>query len=215
MNSKICLPVLLLVLAVAAWSSPQVLHAEPITFTYEGEANGSLGDETFGARDGARRFVITAYGDTDDRFPRVGDVIYEIEHSSAEIEIEGLGTFAIQTPTRTALNTFTGLAAFSRAVDMTPTSGYDVLLVSDDSLTAWDLLTSFGPTSGLGTYVDWSGPILETSGGPLEFDSATTLPVVTFRALAVPEPATACLLAVAAVAVLVGRPWSKNLRVAD
>lgn len=177
---------LLLMLAVEAF-------AVPITFMHQGFASGSLGSQSF--TDAA--FVITAYGDTDNRQSSP----YYIDHNSASIDINGIGVYSLSAPTRTYSNY--SYIGFSRA----GSGGYDLFNQNTGFPSGnWDMLTSFGPYSGTGYLTGWAHPSstgsqysdIETSGGILYLfngtDNSATFEAKVGASATVPEPSTILLL---------------------
>jgi len=153
-----------------------------LTFTHEGNGSGTLADSPFAASD----FVVTAFGDTDDR-QSFGDGWW-IDHISASISIDGLGDFDFLTGTRTFVNNDTSTVGFSRAG-----SSADLFNGPTDAVFGtWDMLGPIGPISGSGRLMQWAyTPLINTTGGILIFDSDSGVST-TFTAI--PEPATICLL---------------------
>ncbi|MCL4219753.1 MAG: PEP-CTERM sorting domain-containing protein [Phycisphaerales bacterium] len=167
--------------------------AAPIEFTHEGTGGGFLDGENFGLT-APVHFVITAVGNTADRV-NMGFGYY-IDHTSASIWIEGVGTYDFLTPTRTFVNNDGQLVGFSRAgldgADLFngPVSGV---------FAAWDMTTSIGPISGDGSVLQWTfGDILVGNGLVLNMISGDT--PVTFTAKVVPAPASLALLGLGVVA---------------
>jgi hypothetical protein len=153
--------VFLRVVTVAfAGSLASAALAVPITFFHKGFSAGTLGGVPFPER----AFTITALGDTSQRVNR-GSLFF-IDHLSAKVDIAGLGTQEIATPTRTFVNGVT--AGFSRA-------GYEGLDLfngpSNFELSSWQMTTSIGPTSGEGYLLQWETSPVITSGGILVFPS--------------------------------------------
>jgi len=124
---------ILCVLAMATTAS-----ADIITFIHECNTSvtGTLDGEPFEAT-----FTITASGDTDDRDTNGLD--FWIDHTSASIEIDGVGTFDFVTPTRTFANNDFEVVGFSRA----GANGTDLFNgPSHRDFGAWDMLSSIGPS---------------------------------------------------------------------
>ena len=158
--------------------------AGPITFIHTGSGSGSLDGETFGSSS----FVITATGDTDDA-TSFGSGWF-IDHLSASIAIDGLGTFDFVTATRTFVNNSGGIVGFSRAGQ----SGADLFNGPlNDVFNAWDMLSSIGPIAGNGNLLQWLSSDVFTDEGVLVFDGG--LSDATFEAIVdTPEPTTLALL---------------------
>ena len=160
------------------------VFAYSIIFTHEGSGAGSLDGAVFAVSD----FRITALGDTDDR-QSFGSNAYFIVHLSASITIDGLGSYNFISPTATFINDASDLVGLTR----TGASYLDLLHGPiDAAFDGWDMLTSIGPISGTGYLLQWLSPAVNTSGGILIFDNATS--PVTFQASVVPEPSTFILL---------------------
>lgn len=167
----------------AALATLGIAQAAEITFVHEGSADGSIGGTPFFSF-----FTITAVGDTNNRESNAN--AFWINHDSAQIEIEGVGTFDFITLTRTFVNNSAETVGFSRAF------GGSLDLFNgpeDDAFGAWDMTTSIGPISGGGQLVQWDLETVSTSGGVLVFDDAIT--DARFTATIVPVPAAAFLFA--------------------
>jgi hypothetical protein len=176
-----------------------VSSAAPINFIHEGFGSGTLDGVAFSAA-----FTITAVADTSDRNQLVfGGAPYgwDIEHTSAAIDIDGLGSFDFITGTRTFVNNDGPVVGFSRSND---DGGSDLFNgPTDAAFAAWDMSTSIGPISGLGILLQWGTPFenILTTGGVLYFDHADHAEIdVRFTATIIPTPATLALLALAAPA---------------
>jgi len=165
--------------------------ADVITFVHECNTpvTGTLNGEPFEAT-----FVMTASGDTDDRQSDTG--VFWIVHSSASIEIDGVGTFDFITPTRTVVNNDFGSVGFSRA----PRD--DDLFVgplNEPEFETWDMLSSIGPIfDDDGVIGQWDHPNVETTGGILFIEYEEDLSV-TFTATVVPVAPTVALIGPAAL----------------
>jgi hypothetical protein len=171
--------------------------AAPITFIHTAvDGSGSIGDIEFVRKD----ITITATGDTAARVD-LGNG-FAIEHISASIEIQDVGTFDFQVPTRTYVNNEFATAGFSRSTDGGE-FGTDLVDSGEDpSLAAWDMLSSFGPVPGDGGFLQWSFEDVLTSGGVLFFNDNPGLGG-TFEAIVIPAPAS--IAAFASVGLLAGR----------
>ncbi len=167
----------LALIAVAAMAGAPAVGA-PITITHQGTGAGTLDGVAFGPSD----FTITAHADTDLRMSYING--FWIRHTSATIEINGLGTFDFVTSTQTYVSNTAQRVGFSR---LSP--GRDLFDGPTDAVFAvWDMLTSLGPISGDGILMQWDDAPISTSSGTLSF--ATAVSDATFEARVVPAPAT-------------------------
>lgn len=178
---------------VIGTSCVSICSAVPIRFTHEGSGSGTLNGTPFGNAS----FVISAQGDTTNRQFLDFSSVYFIDHDTAEINLSGLGTFAFTSGTRTFVNQGNSLVGFSRAGP----NGSDLFNGPQHALySSWDMLTSIGPHSGIGSLLQWqafgSTPSVTTSGGILIFDSPDSQ--ATFTAT-IPEPSAAVLSLIAAI----------------
>ena len=161
--------------------------AVPISFTHTGSGAGSLDGTAFGLSN----FVITATGDTDDAVSFASG--WFIDHLSASITIDGVGTVDFVTATRTFVNNALDLVGFSRA----GISGSDLFNGPiDAAFGAWDMLSSIGPKVGTGALIQWTNSAVITNAGVLVF--ADSQSAATFEAVvsSVPEPGTLALLGI-------------------
>jgi hypothetical protein len=168
-----------------------VASADPITIVYTGSGSGTLGGTPFPNS----AYTITAQGDTDD-ISSCGGSCQEIEHSSVDIDIAGVGTFSISTGLRTFLNTATGL---SRQASV---AGGDLLSVG--VVPGFDLVSDVGPVAVTSTLGQWSSPAnINTDAGILIFDNGGS--AGTFGAtLGSREPEAVPALPLAGLALLAG-----------
>ena len=168
----------------AAWAIPA--SAAPIVITHSGIGSGTLGTNTFVNAD----FTITENADTANRQSFING--FYIDDTSANIFINGLGTFSFTTGTRTFVEQFGMIVGFSQA----GVNGMDLFDGPTNAVfSTWNMLTSVGPVSGNGMLLQWSLlPFTTTTGGQLTFDSANAVPTV-FTAAVVPEPAAVTLAA--------------------
>jgi PEP-CTERM motif-containing protein len=174
--------------------------AVPITFTHTSNGSGVIGGTPFTDAE----IFITAIGDTAAQESLGLGGVFFIDHSSASIEIEGQGTFSFITPTRTFVSNTSSTVGFSRA----GISGLDLLTGPGAAAFAtWDMLSSIGPITTVGSFRQWdSSPVL-TSGGVVDLiDGPATItfeavvgvisvPVPDVTPVPVPEPASLPLLA--------------------
>jgi hypothetical protein len=141
--------------------------ADTIVFRYESSGTGTLNGVSFSER----AFTIVAAADTANR-QSVSSGIFSIDHTLVTIEIAGLGTFDILSPTRTFVNQDLALAGFARAgLEL-----WDLLHVqTNDLFASWDMLSSVGPLEGEGRLLQWASRPVNTSAGLLVFDSQATM----------------------------------------
>lgn len=175
------------VLLLAAASLAFSAVADQITFIHTGKGSGLLNGVFFSDAD----FTITGIGDTSTRVTD-GDA-YSIVHTSATIQIAGVGTYTFLTQTITAANLAQGNTYFSNGAA-------DLALMrsgSDASVSGWDMLSSFGPISGPGDLLQWGNSPVNTDGGILEFRPGSS--PSTFQAIVVPVPSSLALLGVSGV----------------
>ena len=162
--------------------------AVPITFIHETlDASGTLDGNIFGTS----QVTITATGDTDN-IESFGSGFF-IDHASAQIEIQGLGTFNFLTTTRTFVNNNVNIVGFSRS----GASGTDLLNgPTDAAFGVWDMLSSIAAGGDL-QYLQWGAPAVETDGGTLVFNSTTVqgrFRAIVDQAPVVPLPAAGWML---------------------
>jgi hypothetical protein len=169
--------------------------AVPITFIHQGVGSGTLAGTPFSTRD----FTIFGHGDTSQRVAFASG--YFIDHTSAQIEILGVGLFTFTTPTRTFVNNIGPSAGFSRA-GLNGLDLFDLDRPEASVFAAWDMTTAIGPVSGTGFLTQWDTPVT-TSGGVLFFNPNSTVPAI-FTAV-IPEPGGATLLITALVTGLCRR----------
>jgi hypothetical protein len=131
-----------------------------------------------------RDYVITGVGNTNDRIDTGPGGVYYIPNTSAQVAINGLGTFQFLSST-----TFqSGREAGDIGL------GHDGIVSRDlidgpDSNPPWDMLTAIGPISGPGSLFQWDFPAdpIVTTGGMLIFNDGNM--TATFTAF-IPEPST-------------------------
>ena len=143
--------------------------------------------------------MITATGDTDNRDSFVGG--FSIDHLTASIAIEGLGTFDFITGTRTFVNNSLSLVGFSRA------PGSDLFDGPDDAaFAAWDMLSSIGPIAGTGDLLQLLSSPINTSGGVLVFnDGVTGAQFTAIVGITVPVPGSIVLVMLGLVGMRAAR----------
>ena len=164
--------------------SGSVLVASPMTYIYEGAGSGSLNGVAFAES----RFVITAIGDTDDVIVIDSSSSF-LNHRSVSIGIDGVGSYEINTQTRTFVNNASKIAGFSRGGDW----GADLIWFGpDESFASWDLVTQLDTVSGTGELMQWgSSSRIQTDGGALVFDDIRNMEM---DFTAVPEPCMILML---------------------
>jgi hypothetical protein len=160
--------------------------AAPITFTHSGTGSGSLAGSPFSNAS----FTITSEADTDNRLNFLNYHLYFTEHTSASIWIEGEGTFQFNTGTSTFVNQSSTRVGFSPAYIVEARDLFQG--PANSAFSTWDMLSAIGPYSGNGNLLQWDQYPVNTSGGILLFDTATTL--ASFQAHMVPMPAPVWLL---------------------
>lgn len=176
--------------------SASAANAAMITFIHTAvDGSGTLDGVEFIRKD----ITITAVGDTVARVD-IPDG-YAIQHISASITIQDVGTFDFLVPTRTYVNNGTETAGFSRSTDGGAFGTDLVDSGQDPSLAAWDMLSSIGPVPGSGGFLQWSLEDVLTSGGVLFFNNNSGLGG-TFEAIVIPAPASAAALGFAGLAVI-------------
>lgn len=190
----------------SAVALPTIADALPIEFSYKGVGSGNIGDINFANT----MFEFTALGNTGSRVPFTGPfpyrIGYSITHSAAQIQLDGIGTFQIQTPTRTFVNNDTSAAGLSRAVSQ----NLDLWIFNDPRFSTWDMLSDLGPFDAPSTLRQWTFDVpVVTDAGILRFDNATVRGI--FSANVIPEPCTATGAAVLML-LLVGSSRLPNNR---
>ncbi len=167
--------------------APYPANADVLSLMHWGTGSGTLNGVPFPPSP----FLITDTVDTANRQGFTGG--WFIDDSTASIEITGVGTFQIQTPTRTFVSNTGQLVGFSRA----GVNGNDLFNGPvNPAFSTWDMLGPIGPFSGTGGLLQWSlNPQIQTSGGILIFDDRVT----DARFQALPEPAALALAGLLAV----------------
>ena len=156
-------------LSAALFALSSTALTQAITLVHEGTSSGSLGGVPFASTD----FTITCIADVSNRETGVVFVGYWIDHTSVSIDIAGVGTVDVTTPTRTFVNNAVNIVGFSRAT----MGGLDLFNGPIDSaLATWDMTTSIGPLTGSGQTLQWTFGDVFTSGGVLDMNSNGGLP---------------------------------------
>ena len=166
----------------------QPRRGRPITYIHTGFGSGTLDGVQFGGL-APVAFTITATGDTDN-VQVCGATCLFNENSTADIAIDGLGTYTITSTTRYFIDSI-GVGISNQS--------FDVLFRGPDPA-GWNMKTSIGPVAGTASLFQWNLEDVETSGGVLVFNDAFEV-ASTFEAVvegsAVPEPATLWLMGAA------------------
>lgn len=184
-----CAPLAVALLVLTTAEAP----ADILTFTHTGTGSGALGGAPFPQSD----FVITAFADTVNRQSLPGGEGWSIDHLSASISIDGLGSLGILTPTRHFVANDLRLVGFSRA------EGGDLFNgPTHAEFGTWDMLGPIGLISGSGELFQWTfTPQINTTGGILIFNNGFSDATFT----AVPEPASLAIFVVGGMALIVRR----------
>ncbi len=169
------------------------LSAASIQNTFTGSGSGSIGQTSFS--DAA--FTIVALGQTSGVSALTFGNGYALEHQSASITIEGVGTFDFLTPTRTFVNNDVEAIGFARGPDGTDLFNFDTVPGAD----TWDMLSSFSH-SGFGFLLQWADTPVNTTGGVLVFESNGEV-MGSFTSTVggeIPEPSSVLLVSTAGLA---------------
>lgn len=183
--------------------------AVPITVTYTGTGSGTIGGTSFGSS----AFTITAIGDSAWIYHVPG--ISGVYHSSATIDISGLGSFNFLVGLRTFVNRNVGVAGLSRV-----TGGDLYNSTYNPAFDTWDVESSLGPIEDDFRLLQWNPipgsqwllPVL-TSGGDLVFNNSVGAGTFqsTYGAAPVSEPSTIALFVIALFGLLVAsRRFARN-----
>jgi hypothetical protein len=161
----------------------QLAHAVPVTYIYAGIGTGQLGNFPFSST----QFTITAMADTShiSIWPGGGNVSQNT-HLSTTINIAGLGSFAITTPSHSWMDTALPSGVGGLGQDLF----VNWITFRENALIGYGLNTSIGPVAesspeDVGQFHDVS-----TTGGALTFNSIAP---VTFTAIVTPEPSSIAL----------------------
>jgi hypothetical protein len=161
-------------------------HAALISITHSGTGSGTIGATPFTNA----AFTISELADTANR--QSFSAGYFIDNTSALIDIQGIGTFAFTTATRTFVNNNSSIVGFSRA----GLFGSDLFNGPTNALfSTWDMLSSIGPINGTGNLLQWTLSPVNTDGGVLVFNSGASDATftATVRGGEVPEPSSLLL----------------------
>jgi hypothetical protein len=174
-------------------------QAAPITYIYDGFGTGTLGGSPF--TDAA--FTITASADTDNItvWPN-GGYIPQNTHLSTVIDIAGLGSFSITTPSHSwMLGSGGGSGGLGRNLSL------NWLTLTEPALIGYGLDTSIGPVLENSPLHASQFRDVATTGGTLAFSSITE---VTFTAA--PEPSTLIFLLTLGALGVVPLAWRRRKR---
>lgn len=187
------------VAAAAMLAMGSAAQAVEIHYTHTGFGSGTLDGTAFGAV-APVAFTITAVGDTANIASCGGACLYN-DNLSASIAIAGVGSFDFITATRYFSNN--GKVGFSRAGE----HGQD--LYNGPALVAWDMASSVGPIVGTGQLMQWGSPnpVVDTTGGVLEFRNGYSEATFSATVGAVPEPSTVMLMGAGLFGLLA---WSRR-----
>lgn len=191
-----CLSLFILLNGSTSWAVPITL----IHVADEGSFLGSLDPDGAGpivpVNFAVDHFTITGQGDTSDRFGD-GFSLFVIPHTSAQIEIPGVGTFAFLTPT------FTAVAGAIQVVHFLVDPGFSLLEGPESPVFGtYDLLSSVGPIFGAELLHQWTVVDVVTSGGVLVFEDGFS-PKGSFEAIveaSALEPGSLSILALGLLA---------------
>ncbi len=151
--------------------TPALAAAQQITLTHQASGSGAIAGVPFSSS----CFLITATAEVSNA-QSLG-LGWSLDHTTAEIDITGVGVFQFVSQTRTFVNNSAQIVGFSRG----GTSGNDLLNGPNDaSLATWDMLTTVAPITGAGSLIQWSGGDILVDAGVLNMD--TSSPQVTFSA---------------------------------
>ncbi len=157
-------------LSLALVALASTAPAQTLYVTHEGVGSGTLNGVAFASTP----FTIHCdFGINTVQSPLPG--VLTVDHSSASIDISGVGTFNFVTPTGTFNNqNVLPVVGFGRA-----NAGADLFNGPFDSVFAtWDLASPIGPVVGTANILQWGsghGDIV-TSGGVLVLDNANNVP---------------------------------------
>ncbi len=169
------------------------VQAAPITITFEATASGELDGVVF--TDEA--FVVTATGDTDNRFAFSNG--FTVPSDFTQITFGGLnGGSPIDIFSPVLINVNTEFDVLTLGND--ELGDLDFLILEDPQIDGYELLGPLDPITGAG-FVSEFGTPLETSAGRLFFDDGGSDVTVTV----IPEPGTLALVGLGGLTVLLRR----------
>lgn len=146
-------------------------QAEPITFTFDFTASGTLGGTAF--TDAAVNITVTA-----DTLAVVscGSGVFSVDSSTADIAISGFPTVSVLTATRLFDNNSVGALGFSQA----SCSGSDYLDIVNAAFMSYALMEPLGPIFDPSPFAVGQFNNVSTTGGILNVNTAQD---VTFNAV--------------------------------
>lgn len=192
-----CLSLFALLIASPSWAVPITMIHIADGGSFPGSLDPDGGGPIAPVPFEVDHFTITGQGDTSNRFTD-GFSLFGIEHSSAQIEIPGVGTFEFLIPT------FTVVAGAIPAALFLVDPGFVVVEGPENpAFATYDLSSSVGPIFGEVRLIQWTVVDVMTSGGVLVFENRVARNG-SFEAIvdaAVPEPGTLAILALGLLAL--------------
>lgn len=170
------------------------LHAQPVTFTVQASASGTLGGTPFNTI-----VTVTSTADVSQiTHPSAG--FYSVYHTLTTIFVPGIGSATFVNPTMNFVNQNGSNGPGAGGTDLV--TG-DILDILSPSFATYDLSTSIGPVAG--TALAGNNNPYATSRGDLHWSATGNIETGTFQAVVqpVPEPGSLMLLT-AAMTVLAG-----------
>lgn len=156
-------------------------RAAIIAFTDQGVGTGTIGNLAFTNTP----FTITAQANTANRLFSSFDMAYSEDNDTAQITLNGIGTYQFITGTRFFVSHISPFdVGFSRA----GLDGYDLFDGPGNiAFQQWNMLSPIGPITGFAQLEQWSAFPVITTGGVLDFNNDGNTHA-TFTARLVPEP---------------------------
>jgi hypothetical protein len=194
-------------LAVASLAAP-VAGAGAITFEFSGMASDSLG----GGDLVDAPFLFTLTTDTAgvfQPFPNLPNIIVT-QDTVLAFSIRGVGgTFAV------LFHVFRNAFGPNSSVGLSPSTGDDLLSITDPSLATYDLKTPFGPlTQAPPDFINVGEAYATTVGDLIFTDDPDTSARFRASVASVPEPASIVMACTGALALL-GCAWPRKAMGAD